>query len=104
MKGTINFPVSETPNAVLTTVVRLWDVTQVDNPIVVAEQTIEKSQSPVAFELAYRAEQIASPKRARIEARVSENGKLKYYSRNSYAVTNDSADRDHRITLDSVAR
>ena len=85
--------------------VRLLDVTRADSlPVVLAEQTIDPVlASPVAFSLDYRAEDIVPPRRARLEARISINGKMRYYTVNALSVGVANASHPLEIWVEEVA-
>jgi uncharacterized lipoprotein YbaY len=103
-KVNIRSEVALAPGAVVT--VRLLDVSQPDAPgKVLDEQTITTTGNPaVAFRLAYKAEDIQPPKRARIDARLAVDGKLRFYTVTAYPVTPGNADAPFDLWLDSASR
>jgi uncharacterized lipoprotein YbaY len=103
MKGNVGF--HHTPDAAsrIKVTVRLLDVTRMENPIVIGEQTIDPAgPPPVPFAIEYRSDDLAYPKLGRLEARVSINGTLRYFSGNAYPVTNKSSEKTHELWLDTA--
>ena len=106
LSGTVNFrsSVALTPGATVT--VRLLDMSQPDaHGQVLAEQQISVvGTSPVAFQLNYKAEDIQPPKRARIDARLAVDGKLRFYTMTAYPVTPGNAGSPFELWMDSATR
>ena len=106
LNGTVNYrsAVALAPGAVVT--VRLLDVSPGAAPgLVLDEQTITiTGNPPVPFQLTYKAEDIQPPKRARVEARLAVDGKLRFYTITAYPVTPGNADTQIELWLDSASR
>jgi putative lipoprotein len=86
--------------------VRLLDISPGAAPgLVLDEQTINiTGNPPIPFQLTYKAEDIQPPKRARIEARLAVDGKLRFYTISAYPVTPGNADSPFELWLDSATR
>jgi uncharacterized lipoprotein YbaY len=70
---------------------------------VLGEQVIKNaSASPVSFRVEYTAIDEQLRRGINIEARVSFGGKLRYFNRNSYAITLNNVSDPHRISVDPV--
>ncbi|HTZ19733.1 MAG TPA: YbaY family lipoprotein [Opitutaceae bacterium] len=106
LNGTVNYStaVALAPGAVVT--VRLLNVSPDAAPgQVLDEQTITVTGNPpVPFQLTYKAEDIQPPKRARVEARLAVNGKLRFYSVAAYPVTPGNADSQIALWMDSATK
>ena len=106
LNGTVNYrsAVALAPGAVVT--VRLLDVSPDAAPgQVLDEQTISLTGNPPApFQLTYKAEDIQPPKRARVEARLAVDGKLRFYTITAYPVTPGNADSPFELWLDSATK
>ena len=106
LNGTVNFgsAVALAPGASVT--VRLLDVSPGAAPgLALDEQTIALTGNPpVPFQLSYKAEDIQPPRRARVEARLAVNGKLRFYTNTAYPVTPGNADSPFELWLDSAAK
>ena len=106
LNGTVNFraPVALAPGAVVT--VRLLDISPGVAPgQVLEEQTVAVTGNPpFPFQLSYKAEDIQPPKRARVEARLAVDGKLRFYTILAYPVTPGNADTQIELWLDSATR
>ena len=106
LNGTVNYrsAVALAPGAVVT--VRLLDDSPGAAPgLVLDEQTISVTANPpIPFQLTYKAEDIQPPKRARVEARLAVDGKLRFYTITAYPVTPGNADTQIALWLDSATR
>jgi uncharacterized lipoprotein YbaY len=106
LNGTVSFrtAVELAPGASVT--VRLLDISPGAAPgLVLDEQTINiTGNPPIPFQLTYKAEDIQPPKRARIEARLAVDGKLRFYTISAYPVTPGNADSPFELWLDSATR
>jgi len=106
LNGTVNYhaAVALAPGATVT--VRLLNVSPDAAPgQVLDEQTITLTGNPpVPFQLTYKAEDIQPPKRARIEARLAVDGKLRFYTVAAYPVTPGNADSPIELWMDSASR
>jgi uncharacterized lipoprotein YbaY len=72
-------------------------------PEVLGSQTIRNPGAPpVGFRLEYRAEDEVLRRGLNIEARVSVDGKVRYYNLNRYVVTLANASDPHRIYVNPV--
>jgi uncharacterized lipoprotein YbaY len=106
LNGTVNCrsAAALAPGAVVT--VRLLDDSPGAAPgLALDEQTIPiTGNPPVAFQLTYKAEDIQPPKRARVEARLAVDGKLRFYTIAAYPVTPGNADTSIELWLDSATK
>lgn len=99
--GTVNFRASDRLPASATVSVRLFEVSK-DGALVrvIDERTLDKgSVSPISFQLGYQAEDIQPPKRVRIDARIAAEGRLRFFTTTSYAVTPGNADAPFELWL-----
>ena len=70
---------------------------------VLGEQVIKNAAgSPVPFRIEYTAMDEQLRRGINIEARVSFGGRLRYFNRNSYAITLNNVSDPHRISVDPV--
>ena len=106
LNGMVNYhsAVALAPGATVT--VRLLDISPGAAPgLVLDEQTIAiTGNPPVPFQLTYKAEDIQPPKRARVEARLAVDGKLRFYTITAYPVTPGNADTQIDLWMDSATR
>jgi putative lipoprotein len=103
LTGTIHFRAQTELPADAKATVRLLDVSKADEPAqVLSEQVIDSvTSSPIAFTLDYKAEDLVPPKRVRLDARISVNGKLRFYSASSYSVTTEKAARPIELWIEA---
>lgn len=74
-------------------------------PDVLGSQTLSNPAStPVAFRVVYRAEDDVLRRGLNIEARVSIDGKVRYFTMNHYALNLGNAAEPHRITVSPISR
>ncbi len=106
LNGTVNFRSTGVLAAGAVATVRLLDISPGAAPgLVLDEQTIAiTGNPPVPFQLTYKAEDIQPPKRARVEARLAIDGKLRFYTIAAYPVTPGNADTQIDLWLDSATR
>jgi putative lipoprotein len=105
LTGTVHFRAQTELPADAKATVRLFDMSNADAPAqVLSEQVISPvTSSPIAFTLDYKAEDLIPPKRVRLDARISVNGKLRYYSASSYSVTTEKAARPIELWIEATS-
>ncbi len=106
LTGTVHFRSQTELSTDAKATVRLLDVSRADMPAqVLAEQVISPvTGTTIPFTLEYKAEDLIPPRRARLDARISVNGKLRYYSASSYAVTTEKAALPLEIWIETAGR
>lgn len=72
-------------------------------PQVLGSQTLKNPGStPIGFRVVYRAEDDVLRRGLNIEARVSVDGKVRYFNMNHYALNFGNAAEPHRITVSPI--
>jgi uncharacterized lipoprotein YbaY len=99
--GTVDIGEETALPADTTVTVRVVDASNAAMPpVVLGSQTITNpGVAPVAFRVEYRAEDEALRQGLNVEARISYDGKVRYYNVNKYAVTLGNAADEHRVSV-----
>jgi uncharacterized lipoprotein YbaY len=84
-----------------TVTVRVVDMSNASMPpVVLGSQTIRNpGVAPIKFRVEYRAEDEVLRVGLNVDARISYDGKVRYYNANKYGVTLGNAADEHRITV-----
>ena len=102
LTGTVNSRVGTSLPADAVVTVRLLDLSKTP-PAVLAVKTYEHpGDMPVAFSLDYKAEDIAPPQRAGLDARITAGGKMRYYNANPVYLSPESASSSFQLWVDAM--